>query len=414
MTPERPGIEFDHYSDEFAREPWAVFDDLRARCPVAWSETHGGFWVLSKYEHVKEVALDDEAFSSAQSVTVPRKPPGMRLSIPIEVDPPLFFEYRRLLNPWFSPAAAERMEPVVRSYVARLIDAFIEAGRCDLVREFTTPLPAMATLTLLGLPPEEWAFYAVPLHNQTFLRLDHKEQQELKKVYAELHETVLREIAARRSSPRDDLITFLTRAEVGGRPMSDDEILDIVMLILHGGFDTTGSAIGNAMLYLDANHEARERLRRDPKLLPLAVEEFLRYQAPQPGLARVATKDCVVGGRAVEKGERLLLLWASANRDEEVFDRADDVVLDRFPNRHVTFGIGAHRCLGAPLASLEIRIALEQLLARVPDFRIERDGIVRAETVGIVYGHFSIPMTFRPGPRLGSVGAEAAARPRRA
>ena len=163
-------IHFDHYRPEFADECWSDYEQLRRECPVAYSDTYGGFWVVSKYADVKAVALDDRAFSSAQSVTVPPKPPGARLSIPIEVDPPLFTEYRRALTPWFSSRAVARLEPVISNLTSRLIDGFVESGHCDLVAEFTNPLPAMATLALLGLDPAEWETYAVPIHAKTFLR----------------------------------------------------------------------------------------------------------------------------------------------------------------------------------------------------------------------------------------------------
>ena len=220
-------------------------------------------------------------------MTVPPKPPGARLSIPIEVDPPLFTEYRRALTPWFSSRAVARLEPVISNLTSRLIDGFVESGHCDLVAEFTNPLPAMATLALLGLDPAEWETYAVPIHAKTFLRREKTTTPEFVAMYAECHRRIKREIAVRRHEPREDMISALLQTRIAGEPISDDDLLDILMLILHGGFDTTGSAIANALLYLDEHHEVRDRLRADPRLLPRAVEEFLRYQAPQPGLARV-------------------------------------------------------------------------------------------------------------------------------
>lgn len=401
MGDERPRTHLDHFSPEFAEDPWAVFADLRTRCPVAYSDTHGGFWVLSRYEDVKAAAIDDETFCSGQSVTVPAKPPGARLSLPIETDPPLANEYRRVLNPWFSPSSAERMEPAVRRFTDELIDAFITKGSCDLVADFTTPLPAMATLALLGLDPEDWTTYAPPIHAKTFWLPARTKTPEFAAMYSKIHERVTDEMRARLAEPRDDMITALLHAEVGGRRLTMDELQDFIMLILHGGFDTTGSGIANALLWLEEHPAERAKLRDNPAMLPAAVEEFLRYQAPQPGLARVATRDVEVGGQRIQEGERVLLLWASANRDADAFDRADEVVLDRHPNRHMTFGVGLHRCLGAPLASMEMRVALERVLARLPDYRIDRDAIVRAETVGTVYGHYSIPMRFTPGEPLG-------------
>lgn len=394
-------LRFDHYRPEFGDECWDEYTSLRRQCPVAYSETYGGFWVLSKYDDVKAVALDDRDFTSALSVTVPAKPPGARLSIPIEVDPPRFTEYRRALVPWFSSSAVTRLEPTIARFVTELIDGFVERGHCDLVAEFTNPLPAMTTLALLGLDPGEWETYAVPVHAKTFL-LPHKTKTpEFAATYAECHSRIRAEIGARRAQPRDDMISGLLGTTIEGEPISDAELQDIIMLILHGGFDTTGSAIGNAMLYMHEHQELRDRLRREPEILALAVEEFLRYQAPQPGLARVATRDAVIGGQRIREGDRLLLLWASANRDEDAFAQADMVVPDRYPNPHLTFGIGLHRCIGAPIASAEIRIALEALIRRLPDYVIDVGAIVRAETVGIVFGHFSIPMTFNPGPREG-------------
>lgn len=398
MTDDAPTVHFDHHAPEFAEDPWSVYDDLRSRCPVAYSETYGGFWVLSKYDDVKEVALDDETFSSAQSVTVPPKPADARPSIPIEVDPPLFREYRRILNPWFSASFAKRMEPTIHSFVTSCIDGFIEKGSCDAVQDFANPIPAMTTLRLIGLPVEEWEDYAVPLHAKTFLREEHKQQEHYQRMYDDMHQRVWDAIADRRRSPRDDMISQLMDAAIEDRRLTDDEIFDIVMLTLHGGFDTTGAAISNAMLYLDQDHVARQRLQTEPGLLDKAVDEFLRYEAPQQGLARVATEDCEIRGQKIEKGERILLLWGSANRDEEEFERPDEVVLDRWPNPHVTFGIGAHRCLGAHLARIEMRVALEEVLRRLPDYRVEHEGIVRAESVGVVFGHFAIPIEFTPGP----------------
>lgn len=394
---ERPVVDFDHHSKEFARDPWSVYEHLRARCPVSWSDRYGGFWVLAKYDDVRAVALDDETFSSAQSITVPAKPPAARLAIPIEMDAPQFLEFRRILNPRFAPAAIDPLVPRIRRYVDGLIDEFVEAGECDLILDFTNPLPAMTTLTLLGLPPDDWEFYAVPLHDKTFKVDETPEQQER---YEQVHERVRDEIADRRRRPRDDMVTYLLDQEVAGRAVTDEEVLDMVMLTLHGGFDTTGSAIANAMLFLDGHHDHRAQLLERPELITNAVEEFLRFEAPQQGLARVATRDVDVGGQQVGAGERVFLLWASANRDADAFPEPDDVELDRFPNRHVTFGVGAHRCLGSTVARRQIEQALDGLLARVPDFVIDHGGLVQADTVGVVFGHYSVPMSFTPGPRL--------------
>jgi cytochrome P450 len=206
-------------------------------------------------------------------------------------------------------------------------------------------------------------------------------------------------IAERRTSPRDDMISYLVQATVFDRPVSDEEVFDMAMLVIQGGFDTTGSSISSALRYLDEHPDTRQRLIDDPSLIPTAVEEFLRYEAPQFALARTATRDVEVAGRQVRAGERLLLVWASGNRDDAMFENPDDVVLDRFPNRHMTFGLGAHRCLGSTLARRQIVLALGAVLRRLPDYRIDRERTVRAETIGVTYGTFSMPCRFTPGPR---------------
>jgi cytochrome P450 len=174
----------------------------------------------------------------------------------------------------------------------------------------------------------------------------------------------------------------------------------MVMLTLQGGLDTTGSAISSALIHLDRDRDARQRLIEEPDLLPSAVEEFLRYESPQFALARTATRDVVVGDRQIREGDRVLLVWASGNRDEEMFDRADEVVLDRSPNRHMAFGLGAHRCLGSNFARRQILLALRAVLRRLPDYTIDHEHLVKAETIGVTYGTFALPARFTPGRRV--------------
>lgn len=402
MDEQRPHFHFDHHSPEFAQEPWSIYREMRQQCPVAHSDAYGGFWALSTYEHVRRVALDDDTFSSASSIVIPPKLRDSRPAIPIEVDPPLFLEYRALLNPLLSPAAVAEKEPTLQRLITACIDEFVERGEADLIEDLADPLPAMATLDLLGLPVDDWHDYADPLHVIAFVRQDNEARQTAMREYREIQERLADEVRARREAPRDDMISRLLEGTVDGRPVTDEEVLDMVETVLQGGMDTTGAAISNALLYLDEDREARERLIAEPDLMPHAVEEFLRYEAPQQALARTTTAECEVGGHTLEEGEKVLLLWASANRDEEVFPDAEQCIIDRFPNRHVTFGVGAHRCLGSTFARTQMRLALEAVLERLPDYEVQRDGVVRAETIGLVYRRMHIPITFTPGSRLGT------------
>jgi cytochrome P450 len=390
---------FDHHSSAFAADPWPVLAELRTHCPVARSDTYGGFWVITSYDEIKRVAHDDDTFSSAETILIPPKKNALQKSIPIEMDPPEFLEYRRIMHPMFSPTAIDRLEPVIERFVHHCIDEFIERGEVDLVHDLADPLPAMVTLYKLGLPVDDWRRFAEPMHKTVFLRQDNPARantlEDLKRIAATIDEAV----AARRAAPRDDMISYLVQAEVFGEPVSDKAVHEMVMLTLQGGLDTTGSAISNVLIHLDRDRAARQKLIDDPSAMVPAIEELLRWEAPQFALARTARKDASIGGREIRAGDRLLLVWASGNRDERAFERAGEIVLDRFPNKHMTFGLGAHRCLGSTLARREILMAVRGVLRRLPDYSIDRDHIVRAETIGVTYGTFALPAHFTPGVR---------------
>ena len=395
-----PVVHFDHHSPEFADDPWPILENLREQGPIAWSEAYGGFWVVSGYDAIREVAHDDVTYSSADSILIPPKKNAAQRSLPIETDPPLFHEYRRLMQPLFSPAAVERLEPAIETFVRRSIDEFVEKGSCDFVHDLADPVPAMTTLHKLGLPVELWKAFAEPLHRTVFLRQDHPLRKDALEGLAAVHDILVEAIAARRHSPRDDMITYVVNGTVDGRPVTDEEALSMIQLTIQGGFDTTGSSIGSALIRLDEDRAARQWLQQDLDRIPTAVEEFLRYEAPQFALARTATRDCELAGQQVKKGDKILVVWASGNRDTRAFDDPDRLHLDRNPNRHMTFGLGAHRCLGSTMARRMIELTLRAVLKRLPDYEIDHEHVVKAETIGVVYGKFSVPARFTPGSRL--------------
>ncbi|MGH2780426.1 MAG: cytochrome P450, partial [Thermoleophilaceae bacterium] len=206
-------------------------------------------------------------------------------------------------------------------------------------------------------------------------------------------------LALRRREPGDDLVSDLVEAEVDGRPLNDEEIVALAMMVIFGGIDTTVAAIGNMLFYLDRDRELRRRLIDDRSLIPTAVDELLRYEPPVQGFARFLREDVEVRGQTLRRNEKALILWASANRDEEVFPEPDTVRLDRSPNPHLTFGIGVHRCLGAHLARAELQILLEEVLDRMPDYEIEHAGVEPTASAGTVFERVRIPISFTPGPR---------------
>jgi cytochrome P450 len=238
------------------------------------------------------------------------------------------------------------------------------------------------------------------MHKTVFLRQDNPARAGVLEQLGWIAETIKDAIKQRRQSPRDDMISYLLNSRPFGEPVSDHDAQEMIMLTMQGGFDTTGSAISSALLHLDRNREDRRRLIDQPELMETAVEEFLRVGAPQFALARTAKRDVELGGHQIAQGERVLLVWASGNRDESVFDRADEVLIDRDPNRHMAFGLGAHRCLGSTLARRQIQVALKTILRRLPDYAVDHSRLVRAETIGVTYGMFAMPITFTPGQRI--------------
>jgi cytochrome P450 len=403
-----PLVEFDHHSLEYAKNSSATLRRLRTDCPVAYSESYGGMWVVSDHEHIVEVLKDDATYSSVYATGTPLEgitiPPGgdrMR-NVPIEMDPPEFFSYRRMLNPWFSPAAVARLEPKLRQVVDGVIDTVIESGRIDLVSDLANPVPAIMTLHLLGLPLEDWDLYARAAHAVNWTCPDTPEREQAMADMSDVMKGLADAIAKCRAAPRDGLITFLTRVEVEGRALPDAEVLEIVSLVLQGGVDTTTSLMANALLYLHEDRDARKRLIEEPDLRRLACEEFLRLVTPIQTLARTVTKDAELGDCRLRSGDRVLIAWASANRDEKVFEQPDEVILDRYPNRHLAFGVGIHRCIGSNMARAQFLAVLDAVLTRLPDYSILEEEVRRYPAIGMVKGVITIPATFTPGARTGA------------
>jgi cytochrome P450 len=265
------------------------------------------------------------------------------------------------------------------------------------MRDLAQPVATMRTMQLVGLPEERWEGYAALAHVHDTTRHDDPRHQMAEEGLRPLRQDLAAVAEERRSHPReDDLVTALVHTEVDGRRLSEREITDIMLFIIMAGIDTTKAAIGNMLLYLSRDPAARDALVSDPGRIRRAIEELLRYETSVPALARHATRDCVVGGQHIRKGEKLLLLWASANRDEEVFPEPHRVILDRLP-QHLAFGKGVHSCLGSTLARAEIRITLEEVLWRLPDYKVIEEEIVGAQTIGMLYGKLAIPIEFSPG-----------------
>jgi cytochrome P450 len=403
-----PVVRFDHHSPEFAADPWSVYHELMVNNPVAWSETYGGFWVLTRYADVARVAKDDKTFSSDHDVdgvrngylgiTIPSPPVR---SIPIEMDPPEFFEYRKVLNPPLAPAAVASKVDRIRAFTNESIDRFIEDGACDFVHDLAVRVPAFMTLELLGVPTDKWELYAEPLHASAWAPPDTPEHDRMVEGVKWLLGDLAEELERHRAEPDDGLLTHIVRSEVGGKPISMEHMVGMAFLLAVGGLDTTAALLSNTFLYLDEHPELRAPLARDADLRASAFDEFMRYFTPTQSLARTATADVELGGHHIKAGDRVFISWAAANRDPAEFDRPNEVVLDRFPNRHMGFGLGAHRCVGSHVGRAQWSVVTEEVLRRMPDYRVLRGGVEKYRSVAVVYGYRRIPCEFTPGPREG-------------
>lgn len=404
-------IDFDHTSPAHALAWRETYRQLRAECPHARSSNHGGYWVATRYKDVMSAAQCPAL--SAEKVYNPETgelrggniiPPfPVQPVFPIEASPDAWRGYRSFLNRRFSHASAEARRPVARSVARTLVDRFVATGAADLVDDLTSPLPAIVTMEMFGFSLENWIDFAEPIHKYMYYRPDHPEYPEIVHKLTLIIQRLAEEADDRRANPRDDLMSYIANGEIEGRPLTDDEISKISLNLIFGGVDTTTALTSNVLhwLGLAENAAARQRLIDDPALRPIAREEFVRYFSPVHGVARHAVADADVNGWSIKEGESIFLAIASANHDEEIFPDADQVRLDRHPNRHVGFGAGMHHCLGLFIARMMFDAMLDEVLARIPDYRVVVGSEERYSSVDKVNGWAHLPVTFTPGPVLG-------------
>jgi cytochrome P450 len=383
--------DFDHHRPEMAANPYSVYEALRTQCPVAWSNNYGGFWVLTDYDTVKLAASNDDVFGSAPSTSIPPINEAGRL-IPIDYDAPLARQYRKILLPFFSQSKAEAYAPQVRTIANELIDSFIGRGECDFVNEYAIPIPAILTKAMLGLS-EHWSWYVDRVHAAIDAP---NEPDRAHQANMELAESIAAEVNDRRTNGmRDDLISRIASGTVDGRALTDQEAISYTILMIIAGLDTTAGAMANALVVLDQNRDLIKRLIDEPADIPAAVEEFLRFDATIPAVARTLSQDTVLAGQKISAGERVLVVLASANRDPKQFDQPDAIDIDRPSNKHLSFAAGLHRCLGTYLARMMLRVGIAAFLDRVPEFRVvEEPSQLRMPDIGIVYALQSLPVRF--------------------
>ncbi|WP_433476247.1 cytochrome P450 [Spirillospora sp. CA-142024] len=384
--------DFSHLEPEWAADPYPIQDDLRRRCPVARTERFGGGWLPTRYEDVAAIAYDTERFTSRSVVMSNFRPPRevepMGVTPPISSDPPFHHDARKLLLPAFTKSAVRRLEPATRAYCHTLIDSFEGRDVVDAAHEYAQHIPIRVIADLLGFPPEDGPRFREFVEN-TLEGVNLPPDERIARM-DKLFDYLLDQIRDHVDDPRDDLTTYLIDAELYGRKLDPSHVSGTMALLLIAGIDTTWSAIGASLWHLAKTPADRERLVAEPSLLPTAMEEFLRVYAPVT-MARLVREDTRLGGVDMKAEDWILLSFPAANRDPEQFDRADEVVIDREVNRHAAFGLGIHRCVGSHLARMELRVALEVWLERIPSFTLDDPSAV-TWAAGQVRGPRALPV----------------------
>ncbi|MGH8992320.1 MAG: cytochrome P450 [Acidimicrobiia bacterium] len=399
----RPPVEdwatdYDIFDRDYVTDPAPIWDDLRARCPVARTERWGGSWMPTRYEDVRELARIVPELSSDEPLVV--KPVAIDpddafygvKAPPISSDPPEHGPARRLILPAFSPAAVAGHRPFTEALAHQLIDAFAARGRADAAAEYAQQIPPRVIAHLLGVDPDQadnfvtWA--------RGLLEQGLKDPAVRLEARHNILGFFLEQVRQRRAEPRDDFISGLLAGELDGEPVSDKHAVGTCNLLLVAGIDTTWSSIGSALWHLATHPQDRKRLVAEPELIPTAVEELLRAYSPVT-MARVVHEEVEAVGVTFRPGERVLMNFPAANRDPEAFPDAEQVIIDRQANRHIAFGVGIHRCAGSNLARMEMDVALGAFLDRIPEFSLEDPSAV-TWAGGQVRGPRQLPIVFPP------------------
>jgi cholest-4-en-3-one 26-monooxygenase len=386
----------------FGREPHDAYAWMRANAPVFYDEAND-LWAAATYAAVKQASVDTESFSNAGGIR-PKFPP---LPMMIDFDAPEHVRRRRLVSEGFTPKRVRAMEDKLRLVCDGLLDKVCERGSCDFVRDIAAPLPIIVIGDMLGVAPEdrdtllEWSDAMLKSQGAPDAAALEKSMEAFSGYTAYINPVCAER---RRTGNSEDLVGVLCHAEIDGDSLDDDSLVHETLLILIGGDETTRHVISGGVEELLAHPDQQQRLAADPEgLMPGAVEEMLRWVSPIKNMARTVTRDVDLGGARIGRGQELLLLYASANRDEAVFEDPESFDITRSPNPHMAFGFGAHFCLGNQLARLELRVMVERVLARLPDLRLGVDrAALRRRPANFISGIEEMPVTFTPSAPVGA------------
>jgi hypothetical protein len=386
--------DFDVLDAGYIEDPFTVWDELRQTCPIAHSDRRGSNWLPTRYDDVTAMAHDIKHFSSLEVGVIRgeevEEEPLLAYGLPPNsVDPPIHTWTRRRLLPWFSHRSVEGYEAMTRDLCTTLIDAFIDSGHADAAENYAQQIPVRVIGRMLGVSGDLADSFTGWVRD--LLEFADDKERNARGVEG-LYTYFVGEIAQRRENPGTDLLSELLHVEMDGAKIDENVVLGMAALVLIAGVDTTWSSIGSSLWHLATHEEDRKRLVAEPELMSTAVEELLRAYAPVT-MARLVTSDVDYKGCPMKAGDKLLMNFPAANRDPEVFADADKVILDRQHNRHVAFGSGIHRCAGSNLARMELKVALEEWLKRIPEFRLA-EGAELSWAGGQVRGPRVLPVVF--------------------
>jgi cytochrome P450 len=360
-----------HSPDFYAGDPYPAYRELRATSPVCWNDVTN-FWALLKYEDIRFVSSNPALFSSTEGITIPdpAQPSPVQPGSLIFTDPPRHRQMRRLINSGFTRRRVAVLEPKIREIVRGILDDVRPDSVHEFAEEIAAPLPTRMIAELIGAPPDDWEQFRAWSDAATGTA-DPEIELDPFVAIGQLFEYFQKLIAQRRVEARDDLLSVLAGAEIDGVRLTDEDLLNFAFLLLVAGNETTRNLIALGTCALIAHPDQCRLLVEDPSLIPGAVEEMLRWNSPVTHMARTATADVEIRGQRIAEGDTVVMLYGSANRDEDIFGAdSEEFKVTRHPNPHIAFGCGEHSCVGAQLARLEASVMFDELLRRFPSLEL--------------------------------------------
>ena len=386
---------FDHNSTGFIENPYPIYQRLREDDPVHYSENYGGYYVLTRYEDVRSALLNWQLFSSGQPgvTTIPSSIKRDFQEIPLEIDPPEHTPYRKIISPFFTRNAIRELEPGFRKIARELLEPIKENGGGDIVQDFALPYVSRVLAHFLNVPQEDtvrWIQWANAIFHGRLT--DRSVADQASDDMVSYVDAVFEE--RRRAPLENDLFSKLATHHHKGELLTTEELRGYGVLLLNAGQETTVNGIGNSVWYMAENPDDRTRLVQNPDLLENAIEEFLRFMSPIQLLGRTTTAETTLHGCPMPKGSTVAVSYAAANHDPARFETPEKCVIDRSPNPHIAFGAGPHTCVGAHLARTEVRVALEEILSLMPEYRLDPENGMEYTPHGDLRGFWKLAVRF--------------------